>query len=427
MVQHRFDRQILVATEATEGVAETIAVGDYVDVLEDVTYVIRPFSVERNLVRPSFTRIPDFFASTGITTNDVVVAEIEFTFTVELTSLNGGPTTGAPGWEPLMLACGMEKFASVKYEAISGGTVSGGPFLHREQCTAVTNCQTVSTIFNGDTRFYYTGTDPGDTAIDGDISSATATVTNAANAAGIAYGFSIAAADGDGSSATIELNLDGRKVTARGCRGTCSIQFDAMNRVLMTFTMTGIMSSMTDTGNNRSSVVYGHQLPPTFVAAGLSLMEATGTTNHTGAIFQALTINFGNTVTMREDANSASGWKAARITDRQPTVSFNPDAISGGATSASVYDYIEAWAEGTPARMQFEVGDGLDDNSFHFKMPALQWTGISDGDRDSYNIYEASCKLTGGLNGDSVIHDGTGDTQRYSDRGADNELVIICT
>jgi len=427
MVFHRFDRQIFVATEAAEGVAETIAVGDFVETLDDVSYSITPFSVERNLVRPSFTSIPDYYASTGITSSDTVVAQIQFTFTIEMSQATGGATSAAPRWEPLLLACGMEKFSTVKYEAISGGTVTGGPFLHREQCTAVTNFRTVSTLFSGDTRFYYTGTDPGDTSVDGDISTANATITNAANAAGIAYGFSIDAAQGNGSSATVELDLDGRRVTAKGCRGTAVFTMSGMDRVLIQFTMTGIVHTIDDTGANRTGLSYSHQLPPTFVGAGLTIMEASGSTNHTGAIFQQITLDLGNEVTMRENANAASGWTAARITSRAPTLTVNPDAIVGGATSASVYDYIEAWAEGTPTRMAFEVGDGLDGNSFHFKMPALQWTGISDGDRNNYSIYDCSAKLTGGLNGDSVVHSGDGSTRFYDTTGADNELVIILT
>lgn len=425
MVLHRFDRQVFVATEAAEGTPETIAVGDFVETLEDVSYSITPFTIERPLVRPAFTAVPDLASSDGIASSDTPVALVEITMTVEMTSATAGNASAAPPWAPLLIACGMEAFATVKHETISGGTVTGGPFLHREQCTAISSQQAVSTIFDGDTRFYYTGTDPADVTVDGDISSAAATITNTASATGRAYGMSMAACVGDGSSATIELNLDGRRITAKGCRGNPSFAFVGMDRVLMTFTMSGILHSIDDAGANRTNIAYGAANPPIFVAAGLTLMEATGATDHTGALFQQVTLDFGNEVTVREDANSTNGYKAAQITGRAPTLTMNPDAIGGGATSATIYDYFEKWAMGTPTRIQWEVGTGLDGNSFHFKIPFLQWTGITDGERNNYSIFDCSGKLTGGMVGDSIVHDGAGSTRRYSDIGADNDIVII--
>jgi hypothetical protein len=81
---------------------------------------------------------------------------------------------------------------------------------------------------------------------------------------------------------------------------------------------------------------------------------------------------------------------------------------------------------GALARAEFRLGAAAEDgNSFLFKMPALQWTGIADGDRDNLTVYEGSANLTGGTNGDSCRSSSDGTSRRYSDRGEDNELVII--
>ncbi len=424
--QHRFDRLLFVELEAAEGTAETIAVGDFVECLDDVTFSMEPFSVERNLVRPAFTKIPDYYASDGITSSDSIVSMCTITANVELTALTGGPTTGDPGYSDLMLACGFVQIAGVERETISGGSVTGGPFFHREQCTSE-SFQVVGTTFTGDPHLYYNGTDPVTASCTGDISLAAATITTAATAAGIAYSVDTDAGYGDSSSVTIELNVDGRRITAKGCRGNVSWAFNSLDRVIMTFTMQGIVHNIDDAGANRSGISYGHQLPPTFVSAGLLIKEATGTTDWSGALFNQMVLNMGNEIIMREDANSASGWKAAQIAGRAPTITMNPDAIEGGATSATVYDYFEEWTTGTLARMSFEVGDNLDNNSFLFKAPAVQWTGIADGDRDNYSILDCSGSLTGGSIGDSVVHDATGSTQLHADKGAENELVIIMT
>ena len=428
MVFHRFDRQILVATESTEGTAETIAVGDFVECLEDVSYTITPFSLERPLVRPAFTSIPQYFASVGIASGQLTVSQIEFTFTVELTANSAGNASADPGWDALMIACGMEKFTGVKGEVITGSTITNGPVLHREQVTdSSDNTQSVGTHFTGDAYYYYTGDTPGTGSMTGTFGSSAPTFTcsTAGTAIGSAWGFSMDAAAGDGSSATIELGLDGRRVTAKGCRGNCSIQFTAMDRVLMTFTMMGIVHEITDSSANRTGISYGSQLPATFTNAGLSVMEVGGSTNHTAALFQSMTLDFGNEITMRQDANSGSGWKAAQVTGRAPTITVNPDAIAGGNTSATLYDYFEKWHTGTQSRMEWLLGTVVGGNSFHFKAPGVQWETVADGDRDNYTVYECTGRLTGGSFGDSVVHDATGATQHYDDKGADNELVII--
>lgn len=424
MVFHRFDRQVLAKVESAEGTAESLGVGDFVEVLEDVTFTLTPFNVERPFARPAFTSIPDYYASTGITSSDTVVIMSEMTFTVELAADSTGPTSAAPGYDALLKACGFDQIATVKYETISGGTVTGGPFFNREQCTATSNFRTVSTIFDGDTTFYYTGTDPATTSVTGDVSSASATITNTATAAGIAYVLDTDSGIGNSSSATIQLWIDGRTITTKGNRGNVVFNFNAMDRVLMTFTMTGIVHEITN-GSATTGVTYGHALPPTFTGATLKLMEATGTTDFTNALFSTMTLDLGNDVVLREDANSGNGWKAGQITDRNPTLTMNPDAIVGGATAGDVFDFFDKWAQGTECRANWRVGTLFGGNAFHFKAPFLQWSGVADGDRDNFTIYDCSAKLTGGYVGDSVDHGGSGTTQLYADKGAENELVII--
>lgn len=420
---HRFDRLIFVEQEATEGTAETIQVADYVETLDDISYTLTPFTVERNLSRPSYTSIPDYFASTGITSSDTVVCGIEFTFTVEMTSssASGGNNGNDPAYADLLQACGLEKYGSVKSEAISG--ITGGPFFHRESVTfGATQPRTISTIFATDTRFYYTGTDPDDTSPTGDVSGATGTTVTSATATGTAYAFNIDKNDGDGSSATVEMNLDGHRVTAKGCRGNVQFRFVAMDRVLMSFTMQGIVHDIDTNAANRNTLSAGVTLPPTFVNSNIQIHESSGTTAFTNALFSEMTLDLGNEVILREDANSTNGWKAGTIVGRAPTITINPDAIAGGTTSSTVFDFYQKMITGTLTKMDFMVGAGLDGNSFHFKMPYLQWSGLADGDRNNFTIYDLTAKLTGGLSGDSI--DGSGN-QLHDNKGADNEFCLI--
>ena len=431
MVFHRFDRQLFAALESAEGTAETIAVGDYIEVLEDVTYTVTPMEFERNHVRPSYAKIPMYRPSEGLTSSDQTMSMVEFTFTVEMTGHTAGATTTAPSWEVLLQSCGFEKVNTLKYDSMSA--ISSGPLFHRERVDGTSSESTaISTHFTTDSRFYYIGTDPDTTSITGQASSAVATVGGSGAAAGIGYALNTRKSYGNSSSCTIELNMEdrtsgvtGRRLVARGCRGNVVFAFTATDRVLMTFTMTGVLHSITNS-DGRTTVNYNHALPPMFTSAGLEIMESSGSTDFTAALFETISLDVGNEVTYRADANSADGYKAAIITDRTPTISMNPDAIVGGTTSATVFDFFQKWLQGTPTRAAWEVGDGLDGNSFHFKAPAVQWTGVADGDRDGFAIYDCSGNLTGGDFGDSVPSAG-GTTNLYSDKGSDNELVILHT
>ena len=434
MTFKRFNRQLFAKTESTEGTVETIAAANFVECLDDVAYTLSPQNFERNLVRPAHTHIPMFFASTGITSSDFLPTSVEITATVELTQHNtnvgGSAFTVNQGYGDLLKACGMEKFETVKVETISVGPTAGaGPtvpqFYHREEFTSiVTDSRVVGSTFIGDTELYYTGTDPDAVTITGNVSTTTATITNGATAAGHAYAMSTDAGAGDGSSCTMELFIDGRELTVKGCRGNCEMAFVSTDRVLMTFTMTGILHNAVN-ASATEAIDYNHKLPPTWIATDMQLMEATGTTNFTSMFFSAMTLSFGNEVVLREDANSANGWKAAQITDSLPTLTFNPDAIVGGATSASVFDFWDKFAQGTVCRATWDIGTKFGGNHFAFLTPGLQFTGIADGDRDNFTIYECTANLTGGLSGDSV--NAAGDAQLYADKGANNEITIIMT
>jgi hypothetical protein len=426
MVFHKFDRQLFVRLESTEGsYLDPKSATYYIETLEDASWNITPRTEERNIARPAFTRVPNYHASDGITTSDTVVAEVEFSFGVELTAKTAGNASADPGWTALMQACGLELFGTggtVKRDSIA--SITGGPFLHREEAIATGTTQAVGTTFQGETVYYYTGTTPTAGTLTGTVSGATGTVGAVGTAAGCAFGVNTEKGVGNGSSASMALYIDGRYCEAYGCRGNVQIELTATQRVIMRFTMRGILREIAN-ASQVTGISYGHQIPPSFVAANMFLRENTGSTTFGTMLFNQMTIDLGNEVTMRDDANSANGWKAAQITDRAPTLSINPDAIVGGATSASVFDFFEKWIAGTECSLNFRVGTLHGGNCFLFKMPALQFTGVADGDRDNFTVYDCSALIGGGAYGDAVDQS-TGQTQLYDNKGADNEFVMIC-
>lgn len=407
-----------------------------------MSYAITPASFERNLARPAFTKMPMMYpAAAGITASDNPPCAIEFTFAVELAGPTGGAWGSTPPWDVLLKSCGLTADAAVFSAVLT--SIADGPIRHRESISSTATHQAISTHFTGDTRLYYDATGAfgsttvtGTAAVSDDPAVATLAATTEA-ARGPAYYFDTTKSGGaNNCSATIALYLNdrtgaslGRIITAKGCRGSVIFEMRALDRCIMRFTMQGVLHEITDASDWIEGVQWSMASPPIFQGAAMKLRENTGSTDFTSPIFDTLTIDLGNTLTLRTDAQSANGYKCAYITDRNPTITFNPDAIKGGNTSSSVYDFFEKFVMGTESRMSFQLGEAtdaaMDGNSFHFKMPAIQWTGVSDGDRDQIAVYECTGALTGGTYGDAA--NAAGDDTLADGMGADNEFVLICT
>jgi hypothetical protein len=221
------------------------------------------------------------------------------------------------------------------------------------------------------------------------------------------------------------MYLDGQMVVAKGCRGNVEFSFTATDRCMMNFTFTGVLDRFDNNESSIASVAYGHKVAPVFSGAAFGINAVTGAAALiSSSIFSTLSIDMGNELVYRDDANAADGVKEVSISGRAPTMSFNPDADLAG--SGSYASWISDFVTGALGRAEFRLGAAAEDgNSFLFKMPALQWTGVADGDRDNITVYEGSANLTGGDNGDSCRSSADGTTRRYDDRGEDNELVII--
>lgn len=419
-----FDRQILAKTETTEGTVISMSGTNYIDTQADIELTLDPTINERPLVRPGFTTVPDLHSSVGIGAGEMVGTGT-ITMTVEWSMKTGStPVTTAPAFDPLLKACGFEAVTAIKRNAI--GAITGGPYLNREsiQVAAADGGLALGTTFTGDTYLYYeeNGGIGNAVSADGLVSGAAATTSSVAVDVGIAYCLNTTKGNGDGSSCSISLYRAGRLVTLKGCRGNVAFEFVSRNRVLMTFTMQGVMSSVAN-GSKTAAIAIGHAVPGTFNDATLSLAEHTGSA-FTSALFETLTLDLGNTIALRSDANSAAGFKAAQIVGRAPTLTVNPDAVLGGTTSSTAFDFYRCWVEGTSVRAEWKIGDGMDGQSALFRAPALQIDGVAPGDRDEVETYEVTCSLTGGLYGDSV-EPTTPTTRWYDDRGYDNELTII--
>jgi len=426
MVFYNFDRQLLAKIETTEGTAISAAASNYIDTLTDISVEFSPVSHARELVRPGFTTVPDIFAS-GSIGSGAIVGTGTISFQVEASmKTETTPVTIAPQWGALLQGCGFSLVEDIK--RIGAGAISGGPVLNRENLLVAASPvgQTVGTTFTGDSFIYYEdgGGISASDAVSGAVSSASFAASGSETDVGLAYVLDTAKGTGNGSSLSLYLYRAGRIWSFKGCRGTVSFQFNSTDRVIMSFTMEGVAHSIVN-GSKLTNLAFGHSLPSLFNDATMKINEhGAESTAFTGANFESITLDLGNEIALRPNANAAAGYTSAIITGRAPTMSLTADSVVGGTTAAAVFDWAKFRATGASIRTEWKCGAGLDAKSLLFRAPAFQVSGQDFDDRDGIEADAVSGNLTGGLYGDSVVAS-TGASRYYDDRGMDNELTIV--
>jgi hypothetical protein len=151
---------------------------------------------------------------------------------------------------------------------------------------------------------------------------------------------------------------------------------------------------------------------------------ANSAADYTGSIFSTMNINLGNEMAVRESSSAASGYDVAYITGRTPTATFNPDAVL-----EATFPFWDQFLAGDVTRAKLTVGTTAG-NKFMMKMPAMQFTGIADGNRDEVFVYDSSTNLTGGDYGSSIQQSASAaaaaSTQTNPRLGTNNEFVLFC-
>ena len=425
-----FDRKLFIALESTGGTAESITTStDFIEVTNPVAN-FTPYQYERSPKTGSMTGVPMTTTGGGIASP---VGELELTFSVELAGPGTGVSSGtAPAIGTLLQACGMRQ-RNVYSKAVTSTSFSGGPFFHLENVELNGSYSSSDNIVwgnpsYGDSEMYFisTGVVGTTTNVIGQHSGAQATAGDTTQAAqlGIGYEFATTYTDSDTASTSLTMKLyvddSGEYWIGKGMRGNVEFVFAHGDRVLCNFTFRGPASSY---GNDSDPTDYSYtaEIPPAWINTGLEL-QRTGTmsANESGLLFNSLNLNFGNELATRTDTNDATGIFDTIITDRNPTMTFNPDAVAAADTSL---DIVNEFLAGNPCRFRWTLGTSAG-NRVDFFLPAAQFSGIADGERDSAQVWDSTTKLTGGSFGSSIISNG-GATQTNTEKGFDNELFIL--
>lgn len=191
---------------------------------------------------------------------------------------------------------------------------------------------------------------------------------------------------------TIGVNVDGVLWEIYGARGNVSFTFTANQICYADWSFTGIFNDFSAVA--LYSPTYESTVPVPWHAATFSLDFGTAWTT---AVLSELTLDMGNQVLVRDNANATYGLSYAVITSRDPGGSVNLDQVT--IATQDVVAFLETPTLGT---MSFVLGASAG-NILTVTAPQFQITGLPHGDRDGIAVWNTTYKLRRNAGDDEVV------------------------
>lgn len=188
---------------------------------------------------------------------------------------------------------------------------------------------------------------------------------------------------------TLATYVDGVKKTLAGAMGNVQFVFPSGRMARADFTFTGVWQTVTDTS----------LIAPTYpTAAALRFASAVVTYDSVAQKVEQVTVDLGNSVILREDATTATGYSTALVTNRNPRITANPEA-----QLVATDDRYGDWVAGTTAALVVTL-DGPSDATLSFQADKAQYMNVQEGNRNDMVIddVEWACTSTG-TNDDELV------------------------
>jgi hypothetical protein len=179
---------------------------------------------------------------------------------------------------------------------------------------------------------------------------------------------------------TLYAYFDGLLHKVTGAVGTFSVQCEAGGYGRFTFEFTGSYVPVTDAAMP-ANPVYETTLPPVVELANLTWGSMNTLVAASWAIEQA------NAVVPRSDVNAADGFNGMRITRREPSGSFTPEA-----TLEADNPFWDDLANSRSKYFSAVVGDTAG-NMLVFDAPRAQSNGLQYGDRDGIRTLDVGLRF----------------------------------
>lgn len=182
----------------------------------------------------------------------------------------------------------------------------------------------------------------------------------------------------DGESATIWFYMDGLLFKMVGCRGTGSLSNKTNEYGKFSWEFTGIFAGP-ETGVAPTPSFSAAQ-PPIFRGAQFAI-------DGYAAVIDSLSINLGNAISKRIDANAATGILSWNIVGRAVTAEIDPEV-----PELASKDFWAMWQDAETVTMTATVGQTAG-NRCIITAPAVQIDDVSFGDREKVLTYGLTLRL----------------------------------
>jgi hypothetical protein len=189
-------------------------------------------------------------------------------------------------------------------------------------------------------------------------------------------------------SLTIYYYSDGLLYKITGARGTVTGNLEAGQTGKLSFTFTGKTSAPTDVA--LVSPTLAATVPPRLVSVPFTI-------DSYAAVISSLEFDAGITVSMPPSIAAADGYAQLRITERNLTGSFDPEAIL-----VATQDFIGKWRSGALMALDTGVIGGTAGNRYQVQMPAVYYNDVGQGERDGIRTFEMSFAGTESAGDDEI-------------------------
>ena len=350
-------------------------------------------TVSRRVIRPY----------RGAYESSIVNTQVGITFSVELAGSGAAGT--APALADVLRSCATAQ--TVTAAALTGTAAAGAA----GGITLAAGASSVNGFYVGQIITITTGTGSGSigviVAYDGTTKVCNVNAMNGADfTPGASSGYSIAAnvsyrpisatSGISDTSSTITYNIDGVQHKLLGCRGTASINMALGEFGGISFTMTGIYVTPTDTAQSTYTLAYANQAVPLVYRA--DNVRATRFLNY-GGCFDGITLDFGNTVNYRElvgctkevvipdgESSGTVMMEAAPIASLDP---FTASLTDGSTSALSTVIYGAAGNRVSLVVPRCDIGQPSYTTKDGYEMLNIPYTALPSalGNDDFYLVY----------------------------------------
>jgi len=179
--------------------------------------------------------------------------------------------------------------------------------------------------------------------------------------------------EGSLKSVYMKANYDGIQYAIAGAVGNFSFNAVAGEFVILSFNFMGLWVDPSAVAQLTPSFA-SSEIPPIFESAAFTI------DTHSD-IINALTMDMGNTISPRPDANSVDGIKGFRISNREVTGTLDPEQ------DFSNHNMFTKFKASTAVVLQANVGASAG-NQFQLYYPTVQYRNVTPGAREGIDIYD---------------------------------------